>query len=174
MLSVQIAFKGERALLLTLNALKTMTFTAFHDAAAKHMKESVEQNYASQQAPDGTPWRAHGQEYLLWLQRQGQTPGPVLALTGGMRDSLSTHADAGGGRVFYDSKTYNDTVHGKGVTTDLLAVFHTFGTDEESSSLFTYPPRPQLGFSESRDDVGQLTAMLSRFVSDAAKQAKVA
>lgn len=172
MLDVQIAFKGERSLLLTLNALKTMNFTAFHKQAAEHMKKSVEQNYANQQAPDGTPWRQHGEEYRLWLQRKGTAPNRVLDLKGGMRKSLRVAHDAGGGRVFYESQTYDDDgVHGDGVTTDLLAVFHTFGTTK-LSSLFRYPARPQMGFSESRDDVGQLTAMLSRFVSDAAKQAK--
>lgn len=175
MIAVQIAFKGERALLLTLNALKAMDFTAFHHQAAEHMAGSVRQNYAQQQAPDGTPWRVHGEEYKLWLARRGVAPGGVLALRGKMRDSVDTHADAGGGRVFYRKDTYpvDDNAHGdfqgSGVTTDLLAVFHTFGTSNESS-LFRYPARPQMGFSASRNDVGQLTAMLSRFVSDTAKK----
>jgi phage virion morphogenesis protein len=173
MIDVQIAFRGEKTLLLTLNALKTMDFTAFHKQAADHMKGSVEQNYARQQAPDGTPWRQHGEQYLLWLAQKGASPGRVLDFTGAMRKSLDTQADSGGGRVFHRSESYGDEFHGDGVTTDLLAVFHTFGTSKRSS-LFRYPARPQMGFSESRDDVGQLTAMLSRFVSDAAKQVKVA
>lgn len=173
MIAVRVAFKGDRALLFTLNALKAMDFTTFHHQAAEHMAGSVRQNYAQQQAPDGTPWRQHGEQYLLWLAQKGVSPGRVLDLTGAMKQSIDTHADAGGGRVFYRSQSYNDEFHGDGVTTDLLAVFHTFGTTKKSS-LFRYPARPQMGFSTSRDDVGQLTAMLSRFVSDTAKKAQVA
>lgn len=160
---------GGKALLLSINAIRTLSLTAFHEEAADYMRDSVRQNYASQSAPDGTPWEGHGAPYLSWLTSRGGAAGGVLQLTGHMRDSLSTKGTAGFGRVWYASKGYADRFHGRGVTTDLLALFHTGGT-QKRESLFRYPKRPQMGFSSARGDVAELTTRLRRYVNQAVAQ----
>ena len=160
---------GSKALLLSINTLRTLNLTAFHEQAADHMQKSVRVNYFSQSAPDGTPWPSHGEAYLQWLARRGGAAGGVLQLTGHMRDSLRKEGTAHSGRVWYSSQGYADGLHGRGVTTDWLALYHTGGTTKRES-LFRYPRRPQMGFSTTRGDVAELTAMLGRFVNQAVAQ----
>lgn len=173
MFTLTLESGGTKTLLLSLNTLRTLDFTAFHEQAADYMKKSVRLNYFSQSAPDGTPWPEHGPPYLSWLAARGGTAGGVLQLRSRMRDSLDTSSGPRQGRVFYKSVGYNDRLHGRGITTDLLALYHTGGTLKKES-LFRYAPRPQMGFSTTRGDVAELTAMLRRVVNQAVAQASAA
>lgn len=161
MIRITATLIGDREVSLRLQTLRALRFTAFHDEAAKYMRRSVEQNYEAQSAPSGTPWRPHSPAYLQWLASHGASPGPgVLQLSGRMKRSLMTRANETQGTVFYRSVRYRDALHGRGATTDTLALYHTFGV-----SARAIPPRPQMGFSTSRDDVAALEAMLRRFVT---------
>jgi phage gpG-like protein len=154
---------GAQTITLTLNALAQMTLKGFHEQAAEYMKASVEENYQRQESPSGTPWRSHGSAYLQWLTERGASPGPVLQLTGGMRDSLRQRATEAEGVVYYASVSYGDRLHGGNITTSLPWI-HTVGASTPKFPWRQIPARPQMGFSTSRDDVGALETMLKRFV----------
>lgn len=161
MFTLTLDIGGTKALLVSINTLRTLDFTAFHDQAAQHMKRSVEKNYEAEQSPTGTPWRRHSPAYLLWLTRMGSPhPSGILNLSGAMKRSLDTASGPRQGRVFYRSEGYADRLHTLGVTTDVLAAVHTTGDSGRN-----LPRRPQMGFSSTRGDVAELTAMLGRFVN---------
>jgi len=155
---------GLTHLTLTLSTLASMRFEAFHREAADYMKGSVEENYRSKTAPDGSTWRGHGVEYPKWLAQRGGAPREVLDLTGGMKSSLTSDANEARGRVFYGSKGYGDRLHGAGITTDKLAFFHTIGAHTPAFPWRGLPKRPQMGFSTARGDVAKIETMLRRFV----------
>ena len=157
---------------LTLHTLATIRFEAFHREAADYMKGSVEENYRSKTAPDGSPWRGHGVEYPKWLVQRGGAPKDILDLTGAMKSSLATEANADRGRVFYQSTGYGDRWHGAGITTDRLAWLHQAGAHTPAFPWRGIPKRPQMGFSMARGDVVSLHAMLLRFVGEKVQTAR--
>jgi phage gpG-like protein len=172
MITITTELIGSTELLLTINALATIRFEAFHREAADYMKGSVEENYRSKTAPDGTPWRGHGVEYPKWLAQRGGTPKEVLDLTGAMKSSVTAEADENKGRVFYRSQGYGDRWHGAGITTDRLAWLHQAGAHTPAFPWRGIPKRPQMGFSTTRGDVAHLKAMLRRFVGETIQTAR--
>jgi phage gpG-like protein len=166
MITITTELTGLTQLTLTLNALASIRFEAFHREAADYMKGSVEQNYRDKVAPDGTPWRGHGVEYPKWLAQRGGAPREVLDLTGAMKSSLTATANETEGRVFYRSQGYGDRWHGAGMTTGRLAWLHQVGAHTPAFPWRGIPKRPQMGFSTARGDVAHLETMLKRFVQD--------
>lgn len=164
MIQITTEITGLTNLTLKLSTLATMRFEAFHREAANYMKGSVEENYRSKTAPDGSSWRGHGVEYPKWLAQRGGAPKDVLDLTGAMRSSVTAEADQNKGRVFYRPQGYGDRLHGPGITTDKLAFYHTIGAHTPAFPWRGLPKRPQMGFSTGRGDVAKIETMLRRFV----------
>jgi len=165
MIAIKTELIGALTLELRLSTLASMRFEAFHREAADYMKGSVEENYRSKTAPDGTPWRGHGIEYPKWLAQRGGAPRDVLDLTGAMKSSLATSANEAEGRVFYRSTGYSDAWHGAGITSGRLAWLHQVGASTPAFPWRRLPKRPQMGFSTGRGDVAKIEAMLRRFVT---------
>ena len=164
MITITTQLIGALTLELRLSTLLAMRFEAFHREAADYMKSSVQENYRSKTAPDGTPWQPHGQTYPKWLADRGGSLGDVLRLTGKMFSSVTAEGNQDRGRVFYRSEGYGDKLHDPGVTTDRLAFYHTIGSWRPGKPWVRVPKRPQMGFSTGRGDVANIEAMLRRFV----------
>lgn len=163
--SISVELRGTTELMFTINGLRTMDFTKYHQDAAEYMKRSVQENYRSKTAPDGSTWSPHGDRYPQWLAERGGSLGDVLRLTGKMYSSVVAEGNAQRGKVSYASQGYGDRLHGAGITTDKLAFFHTIGAHTPAFPWRGLPKRPQMGFSRNRADVSELTAMLSRFIN---------
>lgn len=173
MIQFSVEVRGVTEVSLRLSTLLILRFEAFHREAANYMKGSVEENYRSKTAPDGSPWRGHGVEYPKWLAQRGGAPRDILDLTGAMKSSLATTANEAEGRVFYRSQSYGDRLHGAGITTDKLAFYHQGRWDDTGPTsartpMFPWralPRRRQMGFSTPRRDIERLQEMLRRFVT---------
>jgi hypothetical protein len=172
MITIKTELIGSTELLLTINALATIRFEAFHREAAAYMKGSVQENYRSKTAPDGTPWPPWGRFYGPWLAERGGSLNDVLRLTGKMFSNVDAEGNADRGRVFYRSESYGDRLHGPGITTDKLAFYHTVGAHTPKFPWRGLPKRPQMGFSTARGDVAHLEAMLRRFVGETIQTAR--
>lgn len=109
----------------------------FYKNVGEHLVNSVQDNFDTERAPDGTPWKTLSAVTLERREAEGHAGSPILRISGALAGSIN----------------YRPSDEDVRVGTSLVyAAIHHFGGDSKGFMKATIPARPYLGMKPEDED----------------------